>query len=211
MNYRNHGKELKFIDRNASFTVPQNTVVGAMIDPSVGCLDGVSLGTGESARIGRIAYLKQIYIQGHVYFANGTTSTKGGGSVTFWLVQDKQTNGAQCGSDEVLLEPLDTSLAPTAFQNLQFSDRFRVLKKWKVTAQQPSITTSTGNTTVTNAQDVQFSAFCKLNNMKVEYKAAGTSAISDHTSNSLHLIAIGDNTIDGGSAIRYQCRTRFTD
>lgn len=205
--YRN--MELKFKDFIHGATLIQGAVAGTEVDPSQLTISGISQGTGESERIGRVSYIKNVMIQGHVNFDNGTTSTEGACYAYIWLVLDTQTNGAQLNSEDVLKDPGGVSHTIDCFQNLQYSDRFRVLKKKLVRNMPPGITTNSLNQNFYSKTTVPFTIYHKCN-IKQEHSGP-TDGVSDMTNNSLHVIAQISRTAQADSNIQYTARVRFTD
>ena len=204
------GRELKFKDYEAIHTLNQGAVAGSEVDPATALsLSAISQGTSESERVGRVAWIKQVLIQGHVNFWNGTSSTEGGCYAVIWLVLDKQTNGAQLNAEDVFVEPAGVAHTADCFQNLQFSDRFRVLKKKIVRSNPPGLTTNSTDNNFYSRITVPFSIYHKCN-LKQEFKDS-TGTIAAMTNNSLHLIAQISRTANASSDIVYTSRVRFTD
>jgi len=198
--------ELKFARAEYENSVV-GTVAGAEADPTSGSLSGVSTGTGESNRIGRVIYVKSIYVKGHINIS--TLSLLGSeGYVRLWMVLDKQTNRAQLSSESVLSDPSSTNLDADAMQNLQFSDRFSIVKTELIKIK-PSNTAGNGTTNDSGSIDVPFAMFHSCN---VKQEHAGTSSnVTDITTNSFHLIAIKSANLTVSTNLRYRSQMRFTD
>ena len=122
------GLELKFADKEYDANIAV-AVAGSEADPTQNCLNGVAQGTTESQRIGRVQFVKSVYIKGHLFFRDATgTGITADDYVRLFLVLDKQTNGAQMNAEDFLDDPTNAALDVDAMQNLQYSDRFQLLK-----------------------------------------------------------------------------------
>ncbi len=200
------GRELKFIDSERNTTLTQNAVAGAEMDPTSSLsISAVPQGTGESERIGRVTWVKQVLVQGHINVPNSTSYTETGGYLHIWLVIDKQTNGAQLNSEDVLAAPAQAALSVDAFQNLQYSDRFKVVKKKKVVVP-PLPITHTGSANVVGSNDIGFQFYYKCH-VKQEFTGTG-GTVSDMSTNSFHVIAIGAGTLPE-CTLRMRYRVRY--
>ena len=183
------------------------TVLGSESDPTAGSLSAVSTGTGESNRIGRVIFVKSIYVKGHINIA--TLSLLGSiGYVRLWLILDKQTNGAQLNAEDVLSDPTSTNLDSDAMQNLKYSDRFSVVKQLCIPIV-PTNTAGNGTANDSGSIDVPFQLYHKCNT-KQEHKST-SSAITDVTTTSYHLIAIKSANLTSSTNLRYVSQMRFTD
>jgi len=208
-NYRTGGflgRELKFNGNERTVTLV-STVSGSECDPTAtGHLCGIAQGTTERQRIGRTCLIKSIHIKGHVTWPSSTTVQAQMAYARFWLIQDTQTNGAQFNAEDVLLEPALSSLGVDAFQNLQYSDRFKVLKVITVMRPTAANTSWNGSAHVTALSEAPLVIYHKCNT-KVEFSNT-SSNVSDITNNSFHLIGISAN-ISPLPSITYRCRVRF--
>lgn len=212
-NYRTGGyqnKELKFKDYVAGHTLLQGAVPGTECDPTTAdSISAIAQGTGPQERVGRVSFIKNVLVQGHINFDNGTTSTEGACYAIIWLVLDTQTNGAQLSAENVLVDPASVSHTIDTFQNLEYSDRFKVLKKKVVRSMPPGLTTNSGGTNFYSKHTVPFSMYHKCN-IKQEHSGP-TATVADMTNNSLHIIAQISRTASATSSIYYSSRVRFTD
>lgn len=197
--------ETKFVDSTLNTTIPNNIVSGE-VDPATGCLAGITQGTSESNRIGRCAYVKSLKIRGHVYRDQSTLVAQASYCRLF-LVLDKQTNGAQLSAEDVLAVPAISGLDTDAFPNLQYSDRFRILKTKVIKYNLwPVIPDNAGG--AINATEVYPFTMSWKGNVKKEHSGT-TNDVSSCTTNSFHLIAV--ETGAPGGSLKYVCRARFTD
>lgn len=212
-NYRTGGFlgiEYKFVDQTKGATLLVATNSGAEIDPATNnCLNAVPVGDTESARDGRKYTITGCHIRGVLYRQNRNGQTEGGDAnfVTLALVLDTQTNGAQAQSEEVFTIP-SGGVASLPFQNLQNSQRFKVL--WKRTIVVPAGNIAYDGTDMEAAGTaVPFSIDKPL---KTIVNCTGTGAtVADIADNSLHLIAFADVSAANanGIEIKYNSRVRF--
>lgn len=194
------GYEKKFIDQGLASAIVANSVAGSEVDPgTTNCLNAVAQGDGPTNRDGRKYHVLSIHIRGFINFVDQTAPYTAD-HVRILLVLDKQTNAAQLNAEDVLVS---STPATTAFRNLEFSERFRVLRD--MTLKKPDV----GSGTLTNTWRAT-----KPFKMNVNFKqplpvtCSGTTgnvtAINDH---SLHLIAISFN--GSSNELNYQSRCRF--
>lgn len=190
------GRELKFVDSFHSTTVPK-TVALSRVDPTTNNnLFAVAVGDGQSARIGRTTTLKSIYIQGHLNLPIAASHNGTYYYVTLWLVEDKQTNGAAMDPLDFLTS-VNAQVDADAFQNLNESQRFRLLKK--KTIRVPRY--------FTGGLDVPFNMYQKMD-CKVQYKDT-QATIDKVATSSFHLLAIGSEEMTTAMEISYQVRCRY--
>lgn len=199
-------KERKFADQ-AHLGAVEATIALANQDPISGSLVNVPLGNGASERIGRCIYPKTITVYGN-FEVDEQVQNITDFYCQLWLVEDKQTNGAGMSSADFLSSP-GVSIQADAFQNLEFSDRFRLLKKMMVRFSPKTFRSGVGNDALFNMQ-VPFRMHVNLPSYsKAQYKGI-SGAVTDITTHSYHLLAIKS---DGAPVlqIRYQVRARYTD
>ncbi len=203
------GRELKFL---RSETVGDTFATGwaTMEDGTMKCLNAVSQGNGESARVGRRYTMQSIHVRGLI----SEPKAEAAGDpiedtvVRIVMVLDKQTNAAQMTASNVY-----DITAPTvdylAFRNLQYTARFQVL--WDRTfVLKASMATTNEGAAGAFACGVVKRVF-KINHvfkggLKVEcvLTAATVASITD---NSIHMIGIASNA---SVQMNWQSRLRFT-
>lgn len=184
------GKEHKFLDTEVDSVSLVQTVAGAETDPStINCLNAMAQGDGESQRGGRMCYFTSLQIRGWVLFQASASATSPSvpGYVRILIVRDKQSNGATYNSEDVLQAPSSSNVASEALRNLQYLQRFTVLKD--ITVKQ-SIYSGVGTATDSDwcAQQVPWKCNIKLN-MKTLFTGT-TGTIANIVDNSLHVMAI---------------------
>jgi hypothetical protein len=192
------GKELKFVDQFHQGTVPK-TIAASLYNPTANNnLAAIAVGSGQSARIGRHVHVKSIYIQGHINIPIATAHNASAYYVSMWLVEDKQTNGAAMTPGNFLISP-DPKCDADAMQNLEYSDRFSLLKKKtiRVNKYQPG----------TCGLDVPFRIYKKLD-QKVQY-TADTAAIDSIATSSFHLLVIAGEETTSNMECQYNVRVRY--
>ena len=106
---------------------------------------------------------------------------------------------------QFLLDPASTALDADAFQNLQYSDRFKLCKTWVVRCP-PVPATYNGTNGITGGAEVPFTCYFKTNT-KVEYNNT-TDVVASITTNSYHLLAICSDLV-AAPTLTYRARTRF--
>lgn len=207
------GIEKKFLDSSASYTVASPTdCTGAEADPTtLNCLNGIAQGDGESNRDGKNYIIKGITFDGVVYRnqlagqanINATVST----FTTVAIVLDTQTNGAQLNSEDVYTNPSAAANGNSdLLRNLQYSKRFKVLKKWVCVDPMGPMFTHNGATYDIGgtAHNISFYA----DNLDIKVSCTGTgNTVSSIVDNSLHVVAFtsGVNLV----TLRYNARIRF--
>lgn len=202
-NYRTGGytgRELKYRD---FFLVEKTIDLGLttndkMADPAAeDCLSWAPLGTGATQRVGRQILVKSIHIEG-ICFVENTTTTLGVGAstVTWWLVQDRQSNKAVPLSQNIIQT---ASVAIQGFRNLEYSDRFTILARGQLNLGNPSNAYNGTNQTASR-QLKRFSIYKRLS-MPVTFSDS-TTGIADVVDNSLHFVLAGQK---GGTAAVPQC------
>lgn len=203
-NYRTGGytgqelkyKDFKLVDHTIDLGITTND---KMADPTAGvdCLSWAPIGTGATSRIGRQILVKSIHIEG-IFFVENTTTTSGVGAtkVTWWLVQDSQTNKLVPLSQNIIKT---ASTAVHAFRNLEFSDRFTILARGTSNLGNPSNAYNGVNQTASR-QVKRFSVFKRLS-MPVTFSDS-TVGIADVIDNSLHFVIAGEK---GGVAAVPKC------
>ena len=198
-------KERKFIDQ-AHLDDVEDTLALAMQDPGSGSLINVPLGTSQSERIGRCIYPKTITVYGS-FKVSEVVQNITDFYAQIWLVEDKQTNGAQMSPTDFLTS-LGLTIQPEAFQNLEFSDRFRLLKKVMVRFSPKAFKTGADNALFNLHHPFRLHVDLP-STAKIQYKG-DTGAVTDISTHSYHLLCVKS---DGAPAlsIRYQVRCRYTD
>jgi len=210
------GLERKFLDTSRAainLTAPTNAA-GGEVDPATDlCLNGMQQGSGESNRIGRKATLLNITVRGNVRLparADVPANTELP-CIMVALVLDKQTNGAQLASENVFTNPsADARLATQPFRNLEYNERYQVLKTVKINAQDWG-TMATGydgsGDPDSNGSNYQFTMYCDLKRLVTQY-VDNTGVINDIVDNSIHMIAYTNN-VGMAPALSYNARLRF--
>lgn len=201
------GIEYKFIDTTYTNTLV-GTWAGAEADPAGNNLCSPQQGTGESQRDGRVVTIKKIDIHGYVQRgqASDQADHTAPSIIHVALVLDTQTNGVQLNAEDVYV---DANHVEVNFRNLQYKDRFRVLKsKYLVVGDAVSMRDDAAGPpcTASIAGSLRRFYFGLKCNIKVHFSAnAGT--VADITDNSLHIIAVSSQgAID---QMFYQSRVRF--
>ncbi len=184
------GKELKFSDNELfGFALPQ-TVSSSEADPAtINCLNAVAQGESEKQRNGRMCYFTSLEIKGYVLFqavAGGSAPTVPG-YARILIIKDKQTNGSRFNAEDVLQEPVSSTLGAEAHRNLQYLQRFTILKDFVV---HQTIYSGVGTAADSDwcAQQKPWRCNIKLNMKTLFTGTAGT--VANIVDNSLHVMAI---------------------
>jgi len=212
------GLEKKFFDTSLQSAINSPTdATGGEEDPTtLNCLNCPAQGDGESQRDGRQISMHSINIKGNVFIPAQTNQTAADvvPDIFIALVCDKQTNGSQMNSEDCFTNPAaNNSLAAQPFRNLEYVQRFQVLKTVRIAskniagAMQPVFDGT--NIEVQGAQ-IPFSMYVNLKGMKVNFISGQTSSvIAAIADNSLHVIAYASNASSLGPTIQYASRLRF--
>ncbi len=197
------GVELKFVDHNVAGTALATSTTGAELDSvsNVNCLNACAQGDSEQERDGRKCIMKSLHIRGRLALDAAAGATVASGRIVrILVVHDKQTNGAQFNSEDVLT---GTGDPVTSHRNLRFTNRFRVLKDqiFHLNTQ-----AAAGNGTANDS--AAFLQYFKWNfklNIPTIYSNT-TAVVASITDHSLHVIALADAA---GVTMLYESRVRF--
>lgn len=184
--------EVKFFDTDLNFPIDATGEV-----PATGQLSLIPQGDTGSTRDGRQCVIKSIQIKGIVIFTPAAAATAA--SIGYLaLILDKQCNGAPAAVTDVFTS---TNMA-TNLINLNNSERFMTLKKWKF-----NMTAQAGVTAAYN-ESVRAIDFFKKCNIPMNFSST-TGAITEIRSNNVFLIA-GSSNSDDLITLVGTCRLRFT-
>lgn len=200
------GLEKKFLDSHRASTLVVDTAAGAECDPAANasCLNAIAQGDGESNRDGRKCTLVSVQIHGQVKMipAADLADPRSAQHVVVLLVLDKQTNGAQLSSENVVSAANEPNLF---FQNLQYVQRFQILARRDIDIEDGNFMADGANTGSTGGAIRFFNIYKRL---KIPVVFTGTTAdIANISDNSLHVIAVA--TSSGQVYMEYQARVRF--
>lgn len=215
INYRSGGflgMEKKFLDSSitAQSISSNGSASSGEYDPStLNCLNAPEQGDTASMRNGRVITLDKINVSGNISMLSQAAQTGADGSTTIMvaLVLDKQTNGTQLASELVFKnQSTDTTGAASVFRNLQYAQRFDVLKIWKHSFKLETLTWN-GTTMSSAGQQQLFNFSHKFKGLKTNF--TGTDGIIDNiTDNSLHIIAFATGT-ELLPTLTYNARLRY--
>jgi len=188
------GSENKFFDTTLGWNFDATGEV-----PATGQLCLIPQGVTESTRVGRKCVVKSIQLRAYMIYTPGA-STAGASNAYFYVVLDKQCNGAAAAIGDVLT---GTNMG-SALINLANSERFVILKRFVNRFQAAAgIQTAFGSDTST----IDWYHKC---NIPLEYSST-TGAITEIKSNNIFILAGTDTTSDDVIAIGGTCRLRFSD
>lgn len=202
--------ENKFLDTER--TSYQFAASWNAINPSSGCTGAISVpaqGDGESARDGRVYYIKSVHVKGMLRIAAYESQT---GPVTpvrarIILYWDTQTNGAEATATNIMVGGKDEDVL--SFRNLQNSKRFIVLKDKTYVLRGQQMNEGASNLFAVGAVMVPFK-FNKSFKKPIKVRCTGTTAnVSAVSDNSIGIAAVRDDDAYLSPSIEYQARVRF--
>lgn len=185
--------EVKFFDTATSFTFDATAEV-----PATGQLVLIPQGVTESTRVGRKCVVKSVQGRWDISYAPGAGASALT-TVSLYLIQDKQTNGAAAAAADVFL----AGTLSQAMHNLSNADRFVVLKKWNIVLQPMAGATTAYNNVMKHVE------FFKKCNIPLEFSSTA-GAITELKSNNIFLLA-GAYSTDDLVTCAGNVRVRFTD
>ncbi len=207
------GIELKFYDQKliaAALAGPADATAGEHDPSATLMLNTVTQGDGESQRDGRRLRMKSITVHGVFNTPAQTNSTTVDVAPLCFvaLVLDTQANGAILASENVFTNPGANGVtAAQPFINLQFKERFKILKTYSVQFPQAEATFDGTNLEI-GGMHKPWVLHKNLNNMPMTFSGT-TETITNITDNALHIVAWCNNTT-AAPTISYHSRLRFT-
>lgn len=209
--------EVKFYDTAYAITaIPLPTdASGGMADPSAtSMISTPAVGDTSTNREGGQIFISAIEVRGKVEKAivEAATGPTGGQTVFVALVQDTQTNGAQMNSENCFSNLVGTAAsACDVMRNLNFRNRFKVLRQEWFNMSPITLTSSALNDFSESGQYKHFQWYIKLKQpIKVNFNSTTptVATIASVVDNCLHLISY---TTTAGMFLSYNARIRFTD
>lgn len=169
------------------------TTLGASFEfghtPTVTHMNVIKHGGGNGERGGRQAFLKAMYFKGKLYLSDATASAANSLNIChFFLVWDKRPGDTAPGFPTVFTQ--HNNEPATAMINIEFTDRFRLLKKW-------TFRLHGGSNYVSKVDNQLVNRYFRLNK-KVEYTASGeTGALSEIVEGGMYLYCVNSqqNTV----------------
>lgn len=184
------------------------TTWAPMEDTTQKTLSAVELIPTESGRVGRAYYIESVHITGEVFMNSQTAQTTPRPQVyvRLSLVLDKQTNGAQLLGSNVYDE--SGSKNWLAFRNLQFTQRFSILKTRTLIIKPELTPQGTANQFANGSPSIPFKFHHIFKTPLKVICSADDDVIASITDNSLHLMGVSSNSL---ALLHMQSRIRFTD
>jgi len=169
-------------------------------------------GVSEQARQGNRIRITSVQVRGLVTALGleGQASPGVGAQCIVALVLDTQTNGVALSSEDVFTNPTNsvtTSMCP--LRNLQYAQRFRVLKTWELDLSPKAVTQLALNDYAWAPLQQRFDCYLPLS-LNVNFNDDTQASVAAVVDNSLHLIA-NCSSVSVGCTIAYQARIRFKD
>lgn len=197
-------KELKYFDNGLSFNVDVTNEV-----PATGQLSIVGLGDGPTQRDGSRIRPVSIHVKMLCKWGAHTFSSNAGNAIAyFWLVLDRQPNGAAASVTDVLTDAAGVGTdATTALANPQQSKRFKILAAWSEQFDLNGSFVAAGNAAAIHKVSERY---VKLPPMQSQFKSSG-GTVADLSTNSFFLIAGCMPNADDEIVITGTSRLRFYD
>lgn len=198
------GTEFKFLDTQKALTNITASWAGGEFDPAANALCCPTKGTGPSNRDGDKICITGIHIRGHINLEKQIDQADAirAQQYCICLVQDTQTNGAQLNAEDVMVA---TDPETASFRNIQYSGRFKILKKWRGALTYSNGFTDGANTGTVSGQGRYFEANI---NCRIPVSFSGDAGtVADITDNSLHIIACASTAAT--ISCTYYSRVRF--
>ncbi len=207
------GMELKFYDVNKAATSLSTsaTAAGGEQNPAAPkTLNTVAQGTSESNRIGRQMKMWNISIKGIISIAAQANQTAADvhPSIFIALVLDKQVNGALLNSEDVFKNIAGSTASSTNLErNLEFIQRFDVLKLWKRNVKDIGMVYDGTNIEV-HGSHTAFHMVANLHGLITNF-CGTTEDVANVVDNGLNLIAFASH-VGFTPQLLYGSRLRFT-
>lgn len=195
--YNVPGSELKFFETQVDNGVAATN--GVISEASI-CL--IPQGVTESQRVGRKCTITQILWRWNVILPETDAVATPANADVFRMIMylDKQCNGAAATAALILESPTFQ-----AYNNLENSQRFRILYDKSVTINYTGGLASDNAGVVSQPQQLRSGAFYKKCNIPIEYSST-TGAITEIRSNNVGILLISKNAI---ATLVSQVRVRF--
>lgn len=207
------GIEKKFYDTSlvAATLTDTGAMTGMEHNPTATvCLNSVVQGDGESNRDGRKMVMKYLSVHGTIFVSSYTNQTVAVGNVSVMIaiVLDQQTNGALLNSENVFANPSGSACTVSVpFRNLQYIQRFKVLKMLRFDMHNPQNVYDGTNIEASSAQR-NFHINIPLNDISVNFSGT-TETIANIVDNSISVIANASNATTQVVNLTYNSRLRF--
>lgn len=193
-----YGSEVKFFE--PTITTSAILTTGAICYESL--LGGIIQGTGDNQRVGKKIQLKSIHLRGAVLQSSSVNTVDATTTVRIIIFHDKQCNGA-AATVTGILETADEK----AFNNLDNSRRFKVLKDWFFTMNRKGAGLNASiQLFAKNSEPLEFN---KKVNIPIEYSGTG-NGIVDLPSSNIGILAIC-SVVGQGVTLDTTVRVRYTD
>jgi hypothetical protein len=198
---------MKFHDSGRASAALATAWTTGELDPTTdNCLNGIATGTGESEHLGRRYRIREVTLKCQVNLPAVTAAAapEDAAVIAIALVLDTQTNGAQLEAEDVYTAVISNSMP---VRNLQYKDRFRVLKMWNFVMPNGAFSAGSSATLGISNGATKLLTVTKKVNIPVTVKSTG-STVADITDNSLHVIGTCSKT---DAKILYNSRIRYTE
>lgn len=210
--------ELKFVDTaRASLLITSPTdAAGAEANPTVPgtvALNGVAVGTGQNERIGNVYRPQSIKITGKIILPvkAAQAATDQECEVMLALVMDKNSNGLACRSEDVFTNPGGAAQSATdAFPNLNFRNRFVILKTLKFRPVKPQVVADTATTIASSGTHTPWAMNVSLTRFGKQVVNGTDATFASMPNNALNLVVFCSSVATTPSVI-YNARMRYYD
>lgn len=205
--------ERKYFDTQGSSAVniTNASFNGAEVDPTtVNCLCAPSQGNDISNREGRNIFVYNITVRGTLKVNAQSAQNSGdrGQTVRLILVMDKQTNGTQMASEDLIASAVSVPMT-FGFQNTANFGRFQILKD-KFIPMGPFPISSNGSVLIQGGVTKMFKLKYSFKSpIKVNFNSTNGGTVADIVDNSFHILA-GRDDPDTPVELTYKARVAFT-
>lgn len=203
------GLELKYKDNTLAATALDDAWLH--INPSATVmLTGTGQGDGPGEHDGYKQVTKSLFIKGEIRVGGAVTqaSMPLGFNTRILLVEDCQVNGALPSIDDVIMQVTGPTLPIDAFQKIENTFRFKILKEKVIPFNFQNVTAGAATTFAWPTVNKKFKMkYIWKDGMETRYINT-TNIIGNITNRTVYLIACCDN-IGAAPTIGYNARCRF--
>lgn len=201
-------RELKFFDTTyPSALVTTQGWTGSEHETATYGLFCPQQGDGASGRDGRRCLIKSVHLKGFISRRDESDQDDPAPPllVTFMVVLDTQTNGAQAQGETIMSETPAADGRSISFRNLEYTNRFKIIFKRTFVVRDTMCIPDGANTGSTTGTGFYF-AVNKRMNIPVEFSAS-TGNITDIVDNSIHVYCCCNAA--NAAYLKYNSRVRF--
>lgn len=211
------GAEMKYFDSVYSAAIGYQTGWATCeADPAAGAVFTPVAGAGQINREGRLLHVHSIKVAGQLTWtaeegAAVTAIQQFGPIVRLLLVMDKQTNGVQLNSEDVVDDSSTTAFI-MAHINPDFFGKFRVLADKVIDVPCPRAVLQLTAVYDTFPNQMSFKMKYKFKKpLPVRFNDVNGGTVGDIIDNSFHMLVNMSEVNDSALLLSYRCRVGFKD